>query len=435
MKKGLFLSAALLAAATVCGNDFLEWRTPLVNKADSAGVKTGFMRLDAEIYSKIGSICNDLRVVDAQGNNVACFIKSDTRPDGLRHYRSVPSKLTGVDIKDNIGIFIVENLQKQPVGQINVHTKSRDFFKSMTVEKSDDGKDWTPVGEAVKIFDYSCHADFSAKETQFPPESARFFRIKLSDFVQKQPCSVVTVVNGPSGKTETFTERRTAIRVDRFELMTPAPQRYEAVTMLYPVTVKSIDEGDRSTIIEIKTDLEPLTGFRIMASDPAFSRRVKVFVDNDGDMVAAGSGVIERLPEPGRPPCKKNLIQLGGVNRSGRFRIEIYNGDAAPLNDLNITGIGLCYKLYFNAAQPDLKLYFGKNAPIPDNDAQAILEKAGLDNAVEFFHTTPERNPDFRINRWTLIKQYIPSFALIVLVAAVGIALWRVFRSVDKNEE
>src|SRR6185369_1010614 len=242
----------------------------------------------------------DLRVLDAQGQEVPYLLDADLARPGLQRapafnpksFRSVPSGDTTQ--------LVFESGTADLLDAIDLETSVPFFLKAAHVEISADGQAWQSLGAAQLRLTLN-------------RQKAAFIRVTLDDF------------------------RSWSVAFTAAKLL-PAPA-LAAPPALAPLGARITrrDEFAGETVLTVALDGRhvPLAGLAFEAKDPLFMRRVTVAIREVRDTVSGerlvGSGMIYRVVLDGSPARAQLDLPLDFTPLTRELLVHIHNGDSPPL--------------------------------------------------------------------------------------------------------
>jgi hypothetical protein len=292
-----------------------EWRhvqTVSVNQR-------GWLRFDLplETLSALRPGLEDLRIYDDAGREVPYIVE---RPVQRASGNQRPAKFTAT-VRADATIALIETGISQALSSLTLQTPARQFLKSARLEGSLNGEDWKLLGEGLPLFVQSTGA--SQLRVEFAGATWPFLRLTLDDRR-----------SAPIPVTGALLHARAAT----------------APSSPLPAEIISRVEGDGETRLELRLAAAnaTLAGVTLLASDPVFSRQVKLVQPGvtEGEVretpVAAGS--IYRLVLEERPAFSNTTFAVDVPVRSREVTLTIRNDDSAPLD---ISGVRIARRPLF----------------------------------------------------------------------------------------
>lgn len=405
-----------------------------VAPAGGAG-EVGRLRFDAELYGAVGNLEAELRFYDAEGREVPFRVGREmAEPVRRSSFRAVPSRIIALDHRGNTGIFTVENPDGAAVGMLQVVTADRDFDKTVTVEAGDDEKNWRRVAGPRPFYDYSCLAPLRSDRIEIPVTKARYFRVLVDSYAEKEPLPSSRVIagGGEPGTGRSWMERR--LRIDGIVLMRPVEEKgLPGVEKLFACPLVPLGERREEngwTSLTFRSSLEPLAELTVRSTTPDYVREAVVLGSHDGrKFVRLASAPLYRLRfDPMQPDSAP--VKLAGT-RYPFYRVEIRNGDSRPLENITVqAGAPGCFAEFLTRNKP-VELRYGGDVSAPEYDLLAVLNQ--LENpAVQEWKAGPGKaNPEFRAGRINLYR-WLPGAALVILGVMLCRALWRGIKTIEQ---
>ena len=308
-RNGLGLLLALLA--TLPGGAALtptEWQHRQTVKAVAPGLTK--IALSAITLDAAQPDLSDLRLIDAQGQEVAYLLDRDLAVRGLEPVRPLSPRSFRSSPSGDTTQLVFEIGTTAPLESIDLETTVPYFLKAAHVEISSDGNEWKSLGAAVPLF-----RQFGAEQLRLSlnREKAAFVRVTLDDF--------------RSRKIE-FTGARLFAFQNNVE---PPP--------LVPLGAKLTrrDEFANETVLTVTLDGRhvPLAALSFDARDPLFMRRVTVAIREVQGAASAerviDAGTIYRVSLDGAPARAQLELPLAFSPPTRELLVHIHNGDSPPL--------------------------------------------------------------------------------------------------------
>ncbi len=326
-------------------------------------------------------------------------------------------------------------------------TPLKDFERQISVQGLDADGAATMLVENALIYDYSRFADVRRCTVSLPPNRYRRFAIAIGEVTDEQ--------QSPQRQISRTYEQGSEVRLIDQSTVTTRPFRMDSVQLYaerqaeshridreIPIPLKAWkareNSREKTTVIEIETHNEPVTGFALQVADRNFTRRVRVEVpvgSGNGDAWRViGGASISRIAF--RSLMHEERRVTFAERRSPRFRLVIDNQDNPPLNITGAEAIGPVWQaLYLAAAGLQARLYYGAATPSqPARYDTAAIERvvnSGFD-PVPFSLGEPVDNPDHRQPGRSLTgligsRAFFLS-AVVVMVAVMAAALIKATR-------
>ncbi len=246
----------------------------------------------------------DLRIYDPEGREV---------PFRLDRPAADPPKLRAtenlrVTMSTNATVLTFDTGTERAVDQISIETPAQEFIKSVTVEGSKDGAHWELITSQQPVFR---RAGVIKPHVLFSPGAWPKLRVTIDD-ARSAPIPVTGV-----------TVRETA----------PEPPPEE------PLELRIIerDESPGQTRITLAAAGANVTlaGLQIEASDPLFTREVKLayreYLEGEIRNRLLAQGTIYRVALEGQPAVSNTTFATGVTIPTRELILTILNGDSPPL--------------------------------------------------------------------------------------------------------
>jgi hypothetical protein len=418
--------------------------------------------LDPAVYAATLDNLADVRILDDEGAIVPYLRReqNEMRAQTVRHNWSARdlSLQTLGDQGLEITVALGEH-DPQPLG-LTIVTPLRDFERRIRVyglpNKPAAGKagDQKQAAEKLlvpdaRIVDYSQYMDVRRLDVRLPSSDYRRFRIVVEGLTANQESQFLEESQRIRGGKEVDREERVLVarrpfRIEQVDFFNETTQQSveRAVEREYPTehVDTRVDTDKHRTAIEIQTQREPLTGFRLKTNSRNFSRRATVqILDKEGvhaDWRDIGSGTVFRFAL--RDFSQEELKVSFPEHRSEKYRILIDDRDSPPLEIQQIISLGRVDELVFlTAPGGSYRLVYGDTeARAPDYDTAAVRTAldhgqrpvvAGLDLEIASGKVEP-RPRDFT---HFLNNPIFLTALVVVLVAGLGWGLYRASRRIE----
>jgi hypothetical protein len=366
--------------------------------------------LPADFYRHTDTRLADLRVIDDRGAEVP-FVVSQ-RP------RSFQSSALPTTLRENsfsAGAFtqLVLDAGAHPPfhNSVEIETGEPDFIAWVQVEASDDGHVWRMVQERAPIFRFRKNAHEGTQVVHYSENNAPYLRVRILDGARKFPVTSAQILHQTSE---------------------PA----ERVPLQLGLIADAKQPAGRSVWSAELGDVAPLvTEVRFDVRTPAeFIRSVDISSSVDGkDWDPLQSGEIYRYARGDARQEQLAVAMNPSRGRSRRLRVEIVNGNDAPLGldapKLYITPQHIAFE---EQAGRGYRLIYGQErAESAEYDLVRRLSAAQLASVVAGELGPEEVNTGWADPRpWTEAHD---SFLWLVLLAAVMLLWYAAVRSLRKS--
>lgn len=365
----------------------LRWSRAIV-----AAVKTPdelvSVPLDRDIFAGTRDGFPDLRVIGPESQGVPYLIRKATQSE-FRTVRKTwrASNLSGQP-REGQGLELRVTLDKddpQPDG-LSVITQLKNFEQRVQVFGTVPGAEEMRLVSEKLIFDYSQYMDLRRLDVPLPKNACRQFRILIDALTVNQESQLLDLTRRLRGTEEADRSERTTIerrpfKIDRIEFwgeskLLEHKSEIEAAAAVVMGEV-SQDSEKRQTVIEIRSQREPLTGLKLECASRNFSRHASV-------QIATARGVQTNWREIGQATVSRfaiadikeeHLAIRFPEQRHATYRIVIDNRDSPALEVTQVAGIGPVYEALFLAKpQATFELRYGSDtAELPQYDTAALL--------------------------------------------------------------
>ncbi len=350
---GLFFPAAQAAA--------FQYSRP-VEHPPSAQEEFVAVDLDSPLYFHTRDRFKDLRLIDAEKTETPYLIVKlrSERSKAVRKWHQ--PRIVALEQAEPHAIEIQLRLTSDdpPADGLSLQTSLVNFEHRVQVFGSMDGARWSGLVENALIYDYSKFIDLDNREIPLPANRYRWLKVRVEEPVQTYESENIEITRElwqgrERGRSETTQIRRAPLRIDRIKYWSREVQSRPAVARLdYPLAAfgASQDEATRSTIIDITTRREPLTGFIVETTQRNFSRRAVVEAaqaeqGDPGRWRPIGDATLERINF--RALHREHLQIRFPEQRHREYRIVIQNDDNPSLEITGVKARGNGYRLLFFA--------------------------------------------------------------------------------------
>ncbi|MBD3673821.1 MAG: DUF3999 family protein [Planctomycetaceae bacterium] len=341
--------------------------------------------LDAEVYRKSQNNFADLRILNAEGDDVSYKLieESDTRRQ-TQEQRWSPQEvsLSPSDEQLEIGFTLKED-DPAPT-QLKIVTPLQNFEQRIRVYGVGKANERLLADDA--IFDYTRYMDIRRTEVSFPETEFRRFRVVIDNPTSKQESRLKQLTRQLHGDDETGRQERIIIerrpfRIDRLQLVSTV-ERYvpdQRLVTDWNLTIKQQENDDETglTLIEFETRRQPLTQITLKTDSRNFSRRVRIERPNQ----KTGRTTWETLAEGQVSQFSFGDYEQADFTlkfpetRQRKLRLVIENRDSSPLNVRGLAAAGHRHQLLFLAhGDQSYELHYGSHAETPPNYDTAAID-------------------------------------------------------------
>lgn len=269
------------------------------------------LALPAGTFDSAQPSLSDLRLVDAQGQEVPYLLDRDLSVRGFEPMRLLSPKSFRSTPNGDTTQLIFETGAADLLDAIDLETSVPFFLKAAHVEISPDGAAWQSLGPAVPVF-----RQFGAEQLRLVlnRQKVAFVRVTLDDFRSRQVA---------------FTGAK----------LLPAPTRAEPPPRApLGARITRRDEFAGETVLTVTLDGRHVLLASLMfdTKDPLFMRRVTVSIREVQGAVSGertiGAGTIYRVALEGAPTRAQLELPLDFTPPTRELLVHIHNGDSPPLS-------------------------------------------------------------------------------------------------------
>ena len=340
--------------------------------------------LDEEVYDKTPDNFANLRILNAQGNDVSyrLITESDTRKQTQKH-RWSPQNISLSPSDEQLEIEFSLKTGAPSPSQLEIITPLRNFEQRVRIYGM--GNNERLLADDA-IFDYSRYMDVRRTDVSFPETEFRRFRIVIDNPTSEQESRLLQLTrqlrgNDETGRQERFTVERRPFRIDRLQLVSTVernvPEHQLVTDWAINITQNTEDEKLGQTHIEFEKQRQPLTQITLQTDSQNFSRRawIETARKRSGkitwDRMAKGHfshfsfGDYEKIDDTLKFP----------ETRAEMLRLVIENEDSPPLKVKGISAAGHRHQLLFLARGDETyEFHYGSPAENPPNYDTAAIE-------------------------------------------------------------
>jgi hypothetical protein len=346
----LYLS---LGAADLPGR-WRYWRYSRPVVADSSeATGPAEIVLPWDILAHCSPDCADLRLIkSSSGQEVAYELRtagkgstSQSFAARLKENSFVAGQFTQVvgDLGTDIPVYTL----------LRVETAEADFIVWAEVALSDDAKTWRVVEPRAPIARFSKRSINGTQTISFQGLDSRYLRLRIFQADHQFPVTGLTVFHQEESRP-----------VER----TPVPTTFSQA--------KARDENDSAWSADLAASHIPVSRLRFTTDTDEFYRAVRISGSTDGkEWLERGSGCIYRY-KLGTNVRESLAIDFWEWSAGENLRVEVLNGNDAPLRDVSISLYAIPRRLLFKAQSGVgySLLYGNERAAAPQYDLSRYLE-------------------------------------------------------------
>lgn len=371
MKRRFFIGLALAAVLPLAAED--QSRTyPFFRTAERIGEpgEAAAIPLDAAFYRELDAQYANLRITDADGRAVPFAVRVARPLVRDVTYARQAGKIASFSVDEAANSAKIEYVLDKPVeiARLEFPTQERRFSKKLSLEILDEGGQVVRRIAELPLFRHDrltggAHVDFA------PVRAARF-RAVIRPYVERKTSEYATETVGPEGKSVTTRVRHAAFDPRDVIACRAVERRFrsgDAEKVFFDLTETGREERKGRTVITVDASRVPCRELEIQTSDRHFRRTVEVYAREDNGKFAL---LARRIVKPENP-----VVPLP-ERRTSAYRVEIENGDDAPLKDLRLVWRAVRRLLVF-VPPPDavmLKIRYGGDAPKPHYDIEEYAD-------------------------------------------------------------
>lgn len=400
--------------------------------------------LPDEVFAEARADLADLRLVGAGGESVPYVLRVD-RGKAERSVSSRPVKMYNRTFLPGKQSSVTLDFGKaEHKSRIDVDTSGANFRRRVTVEASEDGRDWQVLRKTAWLFRIGPGGGrFEMNRVKLPDNDFRYLR--------------VTVFNAPDDPEKLEIREVLSWRVQ----VKAAPPKTAAVE---PVST-SVDQRPKKKATEIAVDLgfeqPPLYELDMSFDDMNFLRPVEILGRNrrkrtvlerfedapprkreiDEPWRAVAGGTVYRFSGGDDKPQSSTRFRFGAGRARYRYLlVRIHNGDNAPLKFTGLKVRRFQYYLAFQAAgDGPHTLYLGNDAAAkPQYDLAHFIARLRAEGVTKIVAGLVRANPAFaekeKIVPWSERHKGLLWVVLVAVLLVLGVLVVRRIRQVPPEE-
>lgn len=259
------------------------------------------------IYSRSNPTLDDLRIIDAQGNEIPYTIFTLDGATKTQHLAASMHENSFTPDKYTQTVFEIKGDAFH--NSLEIETREQNFIEWVSVDASDDAHAWRIVQDRAPIFRFNQDGREGTRVVHYSENNARYLRVRILDGEKQFPVLGAAVLNETGGPEERVPLERVETTPD-----THPPHRRSAW---------NADLGGTGPpVTEVVFDVPPME----------FIRSVHLAVSNDQKVWRTfASGQIYRFHQGDKIQEELKVPISYGGEQSRYWRITIENGNDAPL--------------------------------------------------------------------------------------------------------
>lgn len=370
-------AVAMLAAAPL-PKPWQHWRySRAINVSPVNATQLVSLVLPEDVYRHAQPSLADLRIIDDTGAEVPYARLS---LHGSTNSAAIPTKLIENSFEPGHYTQLVVGAGKQPPfhNAVRIETPQSDFIEWVSVEASDDARNWRIVQPRAPIFRFQQQGHSGTQTVTYSENNALYLRIRILDGDKQFPVSGASILHQTSQPPE-----RAAWNITLTPEVHPPAGR--------TVWDANVGKGD-VPISEVRFDVPaPLE----------FIRSVELSSSSDRQTWSTwASGEIYRYRPGGADNrVEENLtVALPYASPTGRYwRVEIFNGNDAPLEGvaphLYVTPLHIIFE---RQSGRSYRLLYGEDrAAAPNYDLPRRLDAEQELAAAEVYVGAEQENSNY----------------------------------------
>lgn len=427
---------ALLVSPAMCDIITKYWEFSKDIRIFDYSKKAAAIPLDGQVYNSARQDLGDLRVSGPKNEEFPYAIKVQ---DKYIKEKKLASSIVSKEITKSESVIVVE--LKEPLKPFNAMTvipKTNNFSRKITVEGSNDNKNWEIIrkGTVIYSFAYQTMHRYFAQYTNEIYEGYGFGRYSGESLSIRFPKSAFRYV-------------RVTVPHDQDK----EPVELNDIRIFSILEIPAQEDIFNSSLIKMQPDAEsksvenifdfnyrnvPLSRIDINTDQSNFFRRVDIEGSNDmKDWKNLASGVIFSIFVD--EEAQRNTEIGIGSARCRYIKVKVFNGDNKPVKIRSVKGYGLKkYLVIMPEKNIQYKLLYGNPAAKEVSyDLGSILKEKTVDIFGTGALSGEVRNINYEPYKeskpWTEDKQYILWVALIIIILGMIFLGSQVIRRMDSH--
>lgn len=450
MNTKILLAAGLLLAQTVVADTETYRFSRPVEWQGGSQQELLSVPLDSRIYAATRDGFPDLRLVDQDGVETPYLLEKAAGTRTVTSRLDCKSQLLSLKKNKGKSIEIILSLDKEAESAegLTVFTPLTNFEHRLQVFGSADGRNWVLLVKNAEIFDYSSYMPFSNRDIPLPANNYRQFKVLIEQAVQTREAELLELTRTLHGekeiaRSERVDLQRIPLRIERIEFwrnqsdVLPETEK----TFDYPVAGFKVtqDIENQTTVIDVDSLREPLTGFTLQTSESNFNRpaivQIPVAYGIETRMQEIGSAVLESLRF--RDLNREQTAITFPEQRHTAYRIVIQNHDNPPLAISKLNGFGNGYNLLFLPLPGKIySLRYGsekaKRPSYETGPIRELLRRGYRSNPASLgLESAASTNPDTLDFANLLNSKFFLSAVIVLMVAVLAWSLVRAGKRIE----
>lgn len=413
----------------------------------------GAIALDRHMLSHCQDDFSDIVIFDDKNTLHHVMVRNDKKNKTRRSLKRVAVQVEALNKSANVlSIDLKLNKDSVNIHSIRIKTPLKDYERNVTVQSSDEGRNWKTILKDQLIFDYSSFMDFSNFEINLNHQPVhKYLRLVIEAATDQQISSLKTITEAyrqskKSSSKETYTIRDRDFRIDEILVFTENEEVVSGGTKEIKLPLKISEEKKHttakypSTVYFFQTEDLPLIGVSLQTNNNFFRHRFKLDIPHPRhDWQTIQTGTISKVQY--RHQTQQKLDISFNETRAPVMRLTIELNDQKPLQIEAIEGTSLARRLFF-ISRPDLKfdLYYGSREKLKhDHNATHALENLMTRFEPQRFKLAKvEMNPEYLeeqdkdLSSW-MKNIYSLYLVLGLMVAALGWGIYKSMKGMDQS--
>ncbi|KJU85867.1 hypothetical protein MBAV_001939 [Candidatus Magnetobacterium bavaricum] len=395
------------------------------------------IHLTPEILDKCSPNCNDLRLLDADNNEVPYVILQDILPaDKVETYAL---QITHYEAGDTRADIVMKMPDKyKPVSTIELSIADSDFNKKAVLYASRNGTDWDFITQEG-IYDFTSQVDLRKTNLQFNASDYPLYRLILTDADMTTEGSQQTIHLKYDGLDfSAFGVKNKKVRINAVKASTTATTQQRVV---YDKKVFSSDlltklDDRKNTVVAVDSAV-PASSATLETSNPYYHRKVDVYYaipgqKTDSDSYALyATHYVYSFPSVGQGASKDYFDLPPNPGRKYKFVVNNANNPPLIVKSVELNWVKR-YLFFVSLKDSDgyVLCFGGSGLPVPQYDlASFVNQNSYFERPFESVgpvSVVPNARYKPPSQRWSQrVEKAILTVVVVVLVVLIGLWIYR----------
>jgi hypothetical protein len=357
------------------------------------------------VFDKSGPELADLRLFDSANREVPYAIRVRNDVDDVEEFEGSMFNHSQVGSASEVSVDLGEEPEEH--NEVEIDTTGANFRRQVSIEGSDDGRDWRLLNNSGVVFSFTSHnSSVDSKRVSYPNSRYRYLRVRVQrDALTDAKAPQITGVKAMMAVREQGQFSTWTVAVPSYQLL----RNQGAHASVWSLDLQARAPCDRLTL-EIEDD--------------SFSRPFLVeSVDDSQRVTSIASGTLTRHSGDEKKPLVIVFDEEENV-RKLRLQITDYSNQTLTITSIQASAPArqLVYELKDASSQP-LRLYFG-NASVtaPHYDFENELERKLSSEPGHSTYGDVTANPQYKPEPKPLTERAPWLIYIVLAVSSVALA-------------